>query len=122
MTLRDPDKDFIKVNKALGKIPSIGPIPANQLVPWAGIFFVSWVVTRELLGLGLFAFFALSFWLIVSWWLLTGNRSYEFTDRFKNPPGSDWTVGYRAYRSLLQRSDKPQLKARQPNPHRSRTP
>ncbi|MDX2241529.1 MAG: hypothetical protein NW224_12665 [Leptolyngbyaceae cyanobacterium bins.302] len=112
MALRDPDKDFIKVNKALGKVPSIGPIPANQLVPWACIFFLSWIVMQELLGLGLFAFFALSFWLIVSFWLLTGNRSYDFTDRLKNPPGSDWTVGYRSYRSLLQPTKQPRPQRR----------
>ena len=34
MALRDPEKDFIRVNKILGKQASIGFIPANQILPW----------------------------------------------------------------------------------------
>lgn len=102
MSIRDPDRDFVKVNKALGKIPSIGPVPANQILPWIVIIIGSWVVTMELLSLGLAVFFAVSFWLISAWWLLTGKHSYDFTDRFKATPGSDWTTGYCRYHSLLR--------------------
>lgn len=102
MSIRDPDRDFVKVNKALGKIPSIGPVPANQILPWIAIIIGSWVVTMELFSLGLAAFFAICFWLIATWWLLTGKHSYDFTDRFKSTPGSDWTTGYCRYYSLLR--------------------
>lgn len=104
--MRDPDKTFIKVNKALGKIPSIGPVPANQILPWISILIASWVLTMELFNLGLAAFFAVSIWLIATWWLLTGKRAYQFLDRFKSPPGTDWITGYARYSSLLARSRK----------------
>ncbi|MBD1855544.1 MULTISPECIES: hypothetical protein [Leptolyngbya] len=101
--MRDPDKTFIKVNKALGKIPSIGPIPANQILPWISILIASWLVTMELFNLGLAVFFAMSLWLISTWWLLTGKRAYHFLDRFKSPPGHDWMTGYVRYLPLLHR-------------------
>jgi len=106
MPLRDPDKTFIKVNKALGKIPSIGPVPANQILPWISILIASWVLTMELFNLGLVVFFALSIWLIATWWLLTGRRAYHFLDRFKSPPNTDWITGYAHYTSLLHRSTR----------------
>ncbi|BDI20898.1 hypothetical protein ANSO36C_67000 (plasmid) [Nostoc cf. commune SO-36] len=31
------NQEFIKVNRILGKQASIGPIPAEQLVPWIAI-------------------------------------------------------------------------------------
>lgn len=102
MSLRDPDKTFIKVNKALGKIPSIGPVPANQILPWISILIASWVFTMELFNLGLVGFFSVSIWLIATWWLLTGNRAYQFLDRFKSPPGTDWITGYARYTPLLR--------------------
>lgn len=104
--MRDPDKTFIKVNKALGKIPSIGPVPANQILPWIGILIASWLVTMEFFDWGLAVFFAMSLWLIATWWLLTGKRAYQFLDRFKSPPDTDWITGYVRYTSLLHRSDR----------------
>jgi hypothetical protein len=113
MSIRDPDRDFVKVNKALGKIPSIGPVPANQILPWIIIIISSWIVTMEVFNLGLAVFFAVCFWLIATWWLLTGKNSYDFTDRFKSTPGSDWTTGYCRYKHLLEPNKPTPLRKRQ---------
>jgi hypothetical protein len=86
----NPQNEFIKVNRILGKQASIGPIPAEQLVPWIAIIIVSYIITNGLLSLGMGWFFATSFWLIVSWWILTGNQPHQFLDRWRKPPGNEW--------------------------------
>ncbi|MEG3918056.1 hypothetical protein QUA07_02775 [Microcoleus sp. T3_A4] len=110
--LKDPDKDFISVNKILGKQASIGIIPAEQLIPWMLITVISYILTNGLFSLGMPWFFITTFWLIVSWWLLTGNKPHLFVDRFRPPPGNEWYNG-----NLLYLSPVPQHR---PNPIRHR--
>ena len=105
---RDPDQEFIRYNKILGKEASIGPIPANQLVPWIGLTLLCYILTNAFLSLGLGWFFATSFWLIVSWWMLTGNQPHQFLDRWRSPPGEEWCNGDRRYISLLP-SQRPEF-------------
>jgi len=85
---RNPDH-FIKYNTILGKEASIGPIPANQLVPWIGLVLVSYLLTNGCFSLGLGWFFGSSFWLVVSWCLLTDSRPYRFLNQWQSPPGKD---------------------------------
>ncbi|MFP5270987.1 hypothetical protein [Coleofasciculus sp.] len=101
MTLRDPDKDFIRVNKILGKQASIGFIPANQIVPWFFLTIIAYIFTMGFFSLGLGWFFTVSLWLIVSWWLLTGNQPHLFTDKFRKPPGDEWCNGDSLYISPI---------------------
>jgi len=101
MTIRDPEKDFIRVNKILGKQPSIGFIPANQIIPWFFLTIISYLLTMGFFSLGLGWFFTVSFWFIVSWWLLTGNQPHLFTDQFRKPPGDEWCNGDSFYISPL---------------------
>jgi hypothetical protein len=96
-----PDREFIRFNKILGKEASIGPIPANQLVPWIAITMVCYTITNGFLSLGISWFFATTFWLILSWWILTGFKPYKFIDQFKRPPGKDWCNGNKIYISPL---------------------
>lgn len=95
--LKDPDKDFISVNKILGKQASIGIIPAEQFIPWMIIAIISYILTNGFFSLGMPSFFGATFWLIVSWWLLTGNKPHLFLDRFRPPPGSEWYNGNLLY-------------------------
>ncbi len=97
---RNPDH-FIKYNTILGKEASIGPIPANQLVPWIGLVLVSYLLTNGCFSLGLGWFFGGAFWLVVSWWLLTGSRPYRFLNQWQSPPGKDWCNGNQTYIPLL---------------------
>ena len=96
-----PDREFIRFNKILGKEASIGPIPANQLVPWMAIAMVCYTITNGFFSLGIQWFFATTFWLILSWWILNGNKTYKFIDQFKRQPGTDWCNGNKIYISPL---------------------
>jgi hypothetical protein len=101
-TRRDPDRDFVRVNRILGQQASIGFIPANQFLPWMVLIILSYVLTNFLFSLGMPAFFILNFWLIVSWWLLTGKQPHLFMDRFRQAPGREWCNAGRLYVPLLQ--------------------
>jgi hypothetical protein len=87
---RDPDLDYISVNKLLGQQASIGPIPAEQLIPWVVCLVIAFFFTNTLFNLPMHVSILTSAWLIVSWWMLTGKRSYQFTDRFVPLPGKDY--------------------------------
>ena len=98
---RDFDREFIKVNRILGKQASIGPIPADHLGPWVAIVVLCYVITNGFFSLGLGWFFGTSFWLIASWWILTGNQPHQFLDRWRNPPGTEWCNGNNIYVSPI---------------------
>jgi hypothetical protein len=87
---RDPDLDYVPVNKLLGQQASIGPIPAEQLIPWVVCTVTAFFITNILFDLPMHISILTSVWLIVSWWMLTGKRSYQFTDRFASLPGKDY--------------------------------
>ncbi|WP_227788727.1 hypothetical protein [Nodularia sp. LEGE 04288] len=106
------NQEFIKVNRILGKQTSIGPIPSEQLVPWIAIIIVCYVATNGFLSLGMGWFFATSFWLIVSWWILTGNQPHEFLDRWRNPPGTEWCNGNSIYISPIPQYRPPWMRRR----------
>lgn len=98
---------FIKYNGVLGKQASIGPIPANQIVPWMLIVVVSYTVVQGFLGLGLGAFGAVSFWGIASWWLLTGTRPHQFINQWRSAPGRNWINANLHYLPLLPTNRTP---------------
>ncbi|WP_052055919.1 hypothetical protein [Myxosarcina sp. GI1] len=80
-------EEYIRVIKALGETPKIGPIPADLILPWTMIAGILFIVCYIIFGLSLLYFFALSVWFCGAWWILTGNKSYEFTDRLIPLPG-----------------------------------
>lgn len=101
--IRDPEKDIILVNQILGKEASIGNlIPTSQIIPWMIIILFSYTITQGFFSLGMPWFFAISFWLIVSWWLLTGNHPHHFLNKFRSPPGSEWCNGHLNYIPVLR--------------------
>ena len=83
------DNKFIKVPKIYQQEASIGPVPADQLVPWAGLVITSFFVCEVILSLGLTFWGVSSVWLIASWWFLTGKKSYQYTDLWIMP-NQDW--------------------------------
>jgi hypothetical protein len=100
---RDPDKDFVRVNKIIGKPASIGPIPVEQLFYWIIILVGSYTVTNEIFDWGLFPFIVISIWLIFSCWLLMGNRPYQYTNKWRPTPGHEWMNGSTYYLSPIPR-------------------
>jgi hypothetical protein len=106
------EQKFIKVNRILGKQASIGPIPADQLGPWIAIIVISYIITNGLFSLGMGWFFITSFWLIVSWWILTGNQPHQFLDKWRNPPGTEWYNSNNIYISPLPENRPPWVRHR----------
>ena len=99
------DKEqFRVVNKILGSQPSVGPIPADQVLPWSCFMAFSIMVGRVLLpmvglDIGWFWTILMGAWLCATWWVLTGRRSWRFLGKFQKRP--NWTIGYHPYKSLF---------------------
>jgi hypothetical protein len=89
----DVDRDPVRVNKLLGEKASIGPIPAEQLVPWVAIGGASFFIIKMMLAQSALTWLLCWFWLNGSWWLLTGDKTYQFIKSWVRPPGWDWTNG-----------------------------
>jgi hypothetical protein len=108
---QDKDRDFRPVNQILGSQPSLGPIPADQILPWTVIALTSYFIINGIFG----AFFSDDFqkwlwvilvtaWGMATWWILTGGRSWRFLSKFIGVP--TWTRGFARYRSILEVNDE----------------
>ena len=102
----DQEKEFRRVNQILGTQPSLGPIPADQILPWTVIALASYFIVNGIFG-GLFEddfhkwlwTALMTGWGIATWGLLTGGRSWRFLSKFIGVP--TWTRGFARYQSLL---------------------
>jgi hypothetical protein len=93
-------KQFRPVNQSLGQQPSLGPIPANLLMPATVILCIAYLVSQTLLHLDFAWFLLLSVWLLCTWWIVVGERPWKFTNKFKPVP--DWQRGYVQYTPYSQ--------------------
>jgi hypothetical protein len=96
--------EFIPVNQVLNLKPRLGPIPGEQVFPWAVIALVSYLICQGLLGLSWIATGLVAGWGIATWWALTGDESWRFLSKFRGVP--DWTMGNLQYTSLLERQTR----------------
>jgi hypothetical protein len=87
---------FRQVNQLLGSRPSLGPIPADLVLPWGGIFLVVLILTRSLFVLDWMWTVGLTVWGCASWAVLTGNHPYKFLSKFMVPPRR-WSRGHVRY-------------------------
>jgi hypothetical protein len=87
---------FCLVNQSLGTQPTLGPIPVNLLVPSLAILVVSYFVVEMLLGFGFSTFLLFTAWLICTWWVVVGEKTWRFTNKLMPVP--NWTRGYVLYR------------------------
>ncbi|MEL6381578.1 MAG: hypothetical protein AAFQ89_03715 [Cyanobacteria bacterium J06626_18] len=94
----NPD-EFIPINAALSMKPSLGPIPADQVFPWAAIVLGNIVVVKSLLGLSWIITILSIGWGVATWWILTGSDSGKFLSKFHAPPF--WIYGCAQYASPL---------------------
>ncbi|MBD2354628.1 hypothetical protein H6G41_08290 [Tolypothrix sp. FACHB-123] len=103
----EPDKDFRPVNQILGSQPSLGPLPADQILPWTVIALAAYFIVNGIFG-GLFQddfkkwlwTILIAGWGMATWWILTGGRSWSFLSKFIGVPA--WTRGFARYQSLLE--------------------
>jgi hypothetical protein len=97
------EKETIKVNRILGKQAGLGSIPANQILPWFAIITISYFIFDGLLGWGIPKVVVISFWLILSWWFVTGKDPDKYVNRFRKPKGRNWILGGAIYISPLKK-------------------
>jgi hypothetical protein len=104
--MHEEEKEFRPVNQILGTQPSLGPIPANQIIPWTLIGLGAYFIVNGFFG-GLFRnewqkwlwTFLIAGWGMSTWWILSGGRSWRFLSKFVGVP--KWTRGMARYRSFL---------------------
>ncbi len=90
---------FRTINPMLGAQPQLGPVPAEQVIPWAIILVLSYVVAQAI-GLSWIQTGFVAAWGIATWWVLTGKKSWRFLSKFLPTP--NWTRGYAPYRRLMK--------------------
>lgn len=72
------------VNRLVGKQPSIGYLPANQLPFWIGFILVA-TLLWQLFTLTLAQFLLLAFLPCIVFWSLTGQKEWKFLEKFHAP-------------------------------------
>ena len=103
---RERDPEFRPVNQILGTQPSLGPIPADQIIPWTVIVLAAYFIINGIFG----SWFTDEFqkwlwtalmagWGVATWWILTGGKSWRFLSKFIAVP--TWTRGFARYQSWL---------------------
>ena len=93
---------FRQINQMLGSRPSIGPIPADLLLPWGGIVVTVLIFTRSVFALDWQWSVGLVVWGCVTWAILAGQKPYKFLSKFMSPP-SRWSRGHERYRPINRR-------------------
>ena len=86
---------FRPVNQSLGKQPSLGPIPAALLAPSLVILVGSYFLVQVVLSLGFVWFLLVSAWGLSTWWLVVGEKTWRFTNKFVSTP--NWKRGHVPY-------------------------
>ncbi|MEL6779694.1 MAG: hypothetical protein AAFO06_20840 [Cyanobacteria bacterium J06597_16] len=90
---------FCAVNQSLGTQPTLGPIPTTLLGPSLIILVGSYCVTQVLLNLSFASFLLLTAWMICTWWVVVGEKTWKFTNKLVRVP--DWSRGYVLYQRYL---------------------
>lgn len=93
-------ENYIPINAALSMKPSLGPIPSDQVFPWAVIVLGNLLVVKSLLGMNWVITILSIGWGIATWWILTGSDSGRFLSKFYAPPF--WMYGCAEHTSLLE--------------------
>ena len=90
---------FCTVNQSLGAQPTLGPIPTSLLTPSIIILVSSYCFAQILLNLSLASFILLTAWLICTWWVVVGEKTWQFTNKLVRVP--NWSRGYVRYHRYL---------------------
>jgi branched-subunit amino acid transport protein len=96
-------EEFRTVNQILGTRPSLGPIPADQFLPWVGFMILTLLITQVLLpmcgvDIGWTWSALMATWMCSTWYVLTYKRSWKYMGKFITRP--QWVLGYQRYRPL----------------------
>jgi hypothetical protein len=86
----------------LGSRPSLGPIPADLVLPWGSIAILVLIFTRSVFVLDWQWTVGLIVWGCASWAVLTGTKPHKFLSKFLLPP-QRWSRGHGRYRPITRR-------------------
>ena len=64
------------VNRILGTQPRLGPFPADQIIPWAAILLISYMVVKEGLQASWLVTGIVAAWAVATWWVVSSNKSF----------------------------------------------
>jgi hypothetical protein len=90
---------MISVNKTLDKQPTIFLIPANQIIPWAIIFLLTFYICYQFLQLNFVWTILMTGWGCSTWWILTINGYHHFFSRLMKTP--NWVRAITYYEPLI---------------------
>ncbi|MEO0807974.1 MAG: hypothetical protein AAFY33_16870 [Cyanobacteria bacterium J06643_4] len=90
---------FCSVNQSLGAQPSLGPIPTSLLFPSLVIVVGSYCLTQLLFQLGFAAFVLFTAWMTCTWWVVVGDKTWQFTNKLVPVPS--WSRGHVRYQPYL---------------------
>jgi hypothetical protein len=104
---QEREAEFRPVNQILGTQPSLGPIPADQIIPWTVIALAAYFIVNGIFGSLFQEDFQKWLWTALmagwggaTWWILTGGRSWRFLSKLIGVPS--WTRGFARYQSWLE--------------------
>ena len=102
-------QEKIQVSKALEQDPRVGPCPVNLVCPLLVAAFVGFFIGYRLFQWRLLHSTLLGVWVFVTWWVVTGGRSWNFIRTFARFVMPHWHRSPLPYRSLhtLHDSQKP---------------
>ncbi|BDA76038.1 unknown protein (plasmid) [Calothrix sp. PCC 7716] len=89
--------EFRTVNRVLGDQPRLGPFPADQIVPWTGIFLFGVLVVNQVFQASWFVTGLFIAWGWATWWTLSSSKAY--LGKFVATPRV--VRGYKRYVSLV---------------------
>ncbi|NEO37131.1 MAG: hypothetical protein F6J90_12725 [Moorea sp. SIOASIH] len=92
-------QQFRRVNRTLDEKPKIGPIPADQFIPWAIIWAIAYYIVKGVLGASWVWTSCFGVWGMSTWWVLTSSSHWKFLSKFISVP--QWTRGMGRYQRLL---------------------
>jgi hypothetical protein len=102
MSLEWKESAFRRVNPSLGKQPNIGPLPADQLIPWVVIFLCFYYIFHGIFGLDWVWTGSAIAWGCSTWWVMTARGAYRWLSMFLPTP--KWGVGFARYEKLVNSS------------------
>lgn len=76
----------IRINKSLRVKPKIGPIPADQFLPWTLFILAAYIILKIVFQRDWIWVIGTGLWLCGTWWLLTHKGAYRFFSRFVIAP------------------------------------
>jgi hypothetical protein len=81
------EDNSIRVIPALGEVPKFFGFSRDLIAPWAIIFLTFYFFLSVMLSLGDVWWITFSIWFCAAWAVLSGKKSYQFTNKFIPLPG-----------------------------------